>query len=331
MTKDRQIGCDDKAELERQAVAWLTRVTDDDATHEDRSALRRWQAKSPDHAAAFVEASRLWQAMPAAIESLVRAGDVSVPVAVDRRRSSVSRRAFTGGLASATAAGVGYLMVRPPLDLWPSLSELAADYRTNTGQQQRITIGAAVSVDMNTQTSIALRQDTSEIDRFELVSGEAIIGTAAGSAKSVQVIAADGSTTARVADFAVRRTATTACVTCLTGTVLVEHRDLSTTLQARQQVSYGEGRISSATLIDPADVISWREGYLMFRKEPLAHVIEEVNRYRPGRIVLLDPALGHGLVTARFKLDRLEDVVVQIREVFGAPVRSLPGGLVLVG
>jgi transmembrane sensor len=69
----------------------------------------------------------------------------------------------------------------------------------------------------------------------------------------------------------------------------------------------------------------------MFRKEPLVNVIAEINRYWPGRIVLLDTKLGQSLVTARFKLDRLNDVLVQVREVFGAPVRTLPGGVVLIG
>jgi transmembrane sensor len=163
------------------------------------------------------------------------------------------------------------------------------------------------------------------------VSGEAIIGTAAGSAKPVQVIAADGSTTADAANFDVRCDAARTIVTCLSGSVQVEHRDHSTMLQEKQQVSYGGGGMSSVNPVDPAVVTSWRDGYLMFRKEPLANVIQEVNRYRPGRIVLIDRELGRGLVTARFKLDRLDDVVAQVREVFGARVRTLPGGIVLIG
>ncbi|MFG3757292.1 hypothetical protein ACGE32_33645, partial [Klebsiella pneumoniae] len=94
---------------------------------------------------------------------------------------------------------------------------------------------------------------------------------------------------------------------------------------------YRRGGLGAVTAVDPTVVTAWRSGYLMFRKEPLDRVIAEVNRYRPGRIVLLDATLGRGLVTARFKLDRLDDVMIQVHEVFGARVRNLPGGVVLIG
>jgi transmembrane sensor len=329
MMADHPSGRDDNAALEREAIAWLTRVTDEAATQRDHEALRRWQARSDQHARAFAKASRIWQAMPSAIERLVQAGDVLPGTTSSRAVHAVSRRALVGGLATAAAAG--FLVVRPPLDLWPSFFELVADYRTGTGQQRRFTIAAAASVEMNTKTSIALRPTTADTECLELVSGEAIIGTAAGAAKPIQVIAADGLTTADAADFDVRCNGARTIVTCISGSVRVEHRDLSVTLRQKQQVSYGAGGMSSVTAVDPAVVTSWRDGFLMFRKEPLVNVIDEVNRYRPGRIVLLDRDLGQGLVTARFKLDRLDDVVAQVREVFGAKVRTLPGGIVLIG
>jgi transmembrane sensor len=321
-------GADEDDALEREAIAWLTRVTDDEATSEDHAGLQRWQAQSPAHAAAFAKASKLWQAMPGAIETIVRTGKVTVPVMLGRDRPLVPRRAVAIGFAAASAAAAGYLLVRPPLELWPSFAELRADYRTGTGEQRKITIAAAIAVDMNTRTSIALRPHASDLDRFELLSGEAIVGA---SVRPVQVIAADGMTTMAAAKVDIRRNDTTTCVTCLAGAVEVGHRGHTARLQDNQQVVYGVDGFGNVTVVDPLTVTSWQEGYLMFRKEPLASVIAEVNRYRPGRIVLLDSNLGRGLVTARFRLDRLDDVIVQIREVFGASIRTLPGGLVLVG
>ena len=82
--------------------------------------------------------------------------------------------------------------------------------------------------------------------------------------------------------------------------------------------------------VDPAIVAAWRDGELLFQNEPLARVIEEVNRYRPGRIILVNEALGQRRFTAQFKLDRLEVVITQLKATFGARVVSLPGGVVLV-
>jgi transmembrane sensor len=331
MTADREAEHDSAAALEREAIVWLTRVTDEAATSMDRAALLRWQAQSHAHAAAYAKVSKLWQAMPSAIETVVRDGSVSVPVKLAGSARAVGRRAILGGFATASAAAAGYVIIRPPLNLWPSVAQLTADYRTGTGQQRQITIVTAVQVEMNTQTSIVLRPGTPEIDRFELISGEAVVGVSARAAKPVQVVAAGGRTTADGADFDIRCDAGAVSVICLAGTVHVQHHGQSATLQQRQQVSYNARGFGPVALVDPVSATAWRDGYLMFRNEPLALVVTEVNRYRPGRIILLDAELGRGEVTARFRLDRLDDVIAQVHDVFGAAVRTLPGGLVLLG
>jgi ferric-dicitrate binding protein FerR (iron transport regulator) len=44
---------------------------------------------------------------------------------------------------------------------------------------------------------------------------------------------------------------------------------------------------------------------LVFHDAPLARVIDEINRYRPGVLVLLNPSLGRRKVQARFTLAQL--------------------------
>ena len=60
-------------------------------------------------------------------------------------------------------------------------------------------------------------------------------------------------------------------------------------------------------------------------------MIEEVNRYRFGKIVMLDNKLGQRRIVANFRLDRIEDVVDFVADVVQVPVRRLPGGIVLLG
>jgi transmembrane sensor len=327
---DRSPEQEDRAALEREAIGWLVRITDEGATAADRAGLREWQAARPEHAQAFAKASKLWHAMPSAVAMAVKSGDLSLPVTVDRGAGFVSRRGVIAGFATAAAAALGYAVIDPPLGLWPSLSELTADYHTATGEQRTIAISSAVSVEMNTRTSIVLRPADEAFHRFELIAGEAIVDASAAAGRPAQVIAGGGLTTAS-ANFDIRCDAATTAVTCLGGVVQVQHGNHAVTLEPQQRVSYGGGDMTPVTNVDLAVVTAWRDGYLMFRKEPLADVIAEINRYRPGRIVLLDSKLGQGLVTARFKLDRLDDVIAQIREVFGVTARILPGGLVLVG
>jgi transmembrane sensor len=58
-------------------------------------------------------------------------------------------------------------------------------------------------------------------------------------------------------------------------------------------------------------------------------VVDEVNRYRPGRIILANDALGDRLVSGVFHLERIDGVIDQIKQL-GASVTVLPGHVILV-
>ena len=69
------------------------------------------------------------------------------------------RRAFLGTTLGGTAAAAIAAVVAPPFGLWRSFDEWDADYRTDTGGRRQFGLDRQVQVDMNTQTSIALRPD----------------------------------------------------------------------------------------------------------------------------------------------------------------------------
>jgi transmembrane sensor len=209
---------------------------------------------------------------------------------------------------------------------------MASDYRTGIGQQQQIILENNVSVTLNTRTSIALLSPEMDgSDRIELISGEAAIKTTPGSVKPFVVVAAQVRTIATKARFNVRHSGATVCVTCLEGDLRVEHRGQASTLFARHQVLYSAGSLGATGDVDPELVTAWERGLLVFRNDPLSRVIEEVNRYRPGKIVLMSEALGRRPVLATFRIDRIDEVVPRLQSVFGVPIKALPGGIVLVG
>ena len=82
--------------------------------------------------------------------------------------------------------------------------------------------------------------------------------------------------------------------------------------------------------MDAANVIAWRNKMLVFNDATLASVIDEINRYRPGMLVLLNAELGQRKVQARFSLDQLAGVALLIRDAYGAKCTELPGGVVLL-
>ena len=83
--------------------------------------------------------------------------------------------------------------------------------------------------------------------------------------------------------------------------------------------------------VDAAVATAWRSGVLVFRDTPLADVVGEINRYRAGRVVVIDSHLAQSRLSGRFRIDRLSEVFAQIQEVLGARVTQLPGGIVVVG
>ncbi len=317
--------------LKRQAMEWLTHLSSGQVTQSDAEALKRWCGESPAHAEAFAEANLLWGVLGPATRN-VAARSKAHDGRAARLPASIGRRAFLGGSAvAASAAAAAVLVARPPLGLWPSFSELTAEYRTATGEQRRLATSGGAAVEMNTQTSLNVAQAAGGVDRIELIAGETVVTAGGISPGQVVVIAADGRTNASDARFDVRIDGGYVCVTCLDGSVDVVHRGPAATVRAKQQVTYNESGLGQVIAVDPNVVTSWRAGVLIFRGEPLSRAVEEINRYRPGRIVLVDPLLARRRIDASFRLDHIEEIVPQIERVYGARVRNLPGGLVLLG
>ena len=106
-------------------------------------------------------------------------------------------------------------------------------------------------------------------------------------------------------------------------------RSRAIALEPGQQVAYSPEVLEEPAEIDPAVVVAWQQGLLIFKDEPLAAVIEEVNRYRLGKIILTKRELESLRVNGVFHLDRLDGVIAQVRSL-GAEVTTLPGGFVLL-
>jgi transmembrane sensor len=308
-----------------EALDWVIRLKTAAPTRADLEASQRWRAQSPTHEAAFNRAVRLFRNAAVAVRELADE-QRSAAVAAPAPRSFV-RRALLGGAIAATAA---YAMARPPLGLWPSIEELSADYRTAKGEHRSVTVAPNVVLELNTQTSVALRSEADQT-RIELISGEALVTARVRSSQPlVVVLAAGGSMTALQADFNARCLDGLVSVTCLDGTVTVEQDGQAVQLHETEQVAYSGAGIQASVPVDAALVASWRVGLLIFRDRPLAGVVDEVNRYRPGKIVITNPELGRRLVNGTFQLDRLANFVTQVEQLFGARVTALPGGVVLL-
>jgi len=291
--------------VHEQARDWLLLLTSGRATVADVKALQAWVAQSPAHAQAFEQAKLLWRQLGAATEQ-------SAP------HRQFGRRAFLGGVIAATAAVV---MVR--VGVPGGFAGLRADYRTEVGEQRQVLLSQGVSLELNTQTRI------SRVGQgIELLEGE--VEVLAQLAQPLKVQAGEGWVTAAQARFNVRNTDRNVCVTCIEGSLTVDVSGRSVRLDSGRQLTYGAGGVGEPIGVDAQAVVAWREQVLVFNNATLATVVDEINRYRPGMLVLLNKELGQRRVQARFSLQQLAGVALLIRDAYGAKCTELPGGVVLL-
>lgn len=328
--------------IERQALAWMGRVASGRMTQDDGAALRRWCQADPAHRAALAAARRRWELLRVAGERVAaQPAPASPPARVQDVQGArgaggfaPGRRAVLGGALGFTAAAAAAAMVHPPLGLWPSIDELRADHRTGIGERRSVVLTDDVSVELNTRTSIAMRGGATALAcAIELIAGEAAIDMR-GTRQRITVDADAGRATAQGARFALRRSAGSVCVSCLEGRLEVTHPAGSAVLGPRQQLVYDErslGAVTGVSVTELARRVAWREGYLRFVDTPLGEVIDEINRYRPGKVVLLDRQLAARKMTGRFQIAALDLAIAQLKHSLALDVRTLPGGVVLLG
>jgi len=304
--------------IQKEAQAWVVRLASGQVSERDAQVFRHWCARSRKHANAFAEARAVWGAMAPAARAVKRA----------QRPVNTARRAWLGG---AVAASLGLLVLRPPTDLWPAVAGLAADYATGTGEQRAVALDGGVLVQMNTQTRLDAAPLQDGAAALVLLAGEAEFQAGLRGAARVRVQAGDGTVSAGSARFNIRLFGQEVCVTCLAGRLRVAQAGNDAELAAGQQLRYRPEHFGIARAVAKSDVSAWRQRLLVFKQSTLAEVVDEVNRYRPGKLILNGEALKLTRVQASFSLDRLDDVIALIQDAYGARVTRLPGGIVLFG
>ncbi len=321
--------------LRREAQRWLLHLKSDMVTTKDARAFEQWCAQSRAHVEAFAQTRRLWENLGPAAQAVASseaaqiATSVTAISAVPRMQPRrMTRRAFLGGAVAASAA---LLLVRPPLQLWPSLSDMSADYRTGTGEQRQVELSPGLIVEMNTQTTMNLRKAAGHAVGLDLISGEINIETSGAAQSQFTVYAGGGRVqVSGQTQCNIRCTGSQVQVTGLDGVTTLEYGGKRASLMAAQRVDYGRGGMDALSHADTDLTMAWRRRVLIFDGQPLSDVIEEINRYRPGKLILANDRLAARKVQARFSLNQLGDVAALIHDAYGASVIELPGGIVVL-
>jgi transmembrane sensor len=324
---------DEQECLESEAVTWVVRLTSGEATEGDAHAMAVWRRQSPAHEDAFQKTLLLWRGMEGLRQDLVGEEHLfpeSVRLHPTRRAAgirsthSVGLPAWTtwGAVAAALAAFAIMLTLQSGL-----VTRLQADYRTGTGEQATTTLEDGSVLQLNTQAAVAVHY-TDTTRRVDLLDGEAVFRVMKDAARPFLVQAQNGQVRAVGTEFLVKKTTDGTLVTVLEGVVEVhttqdgQASGASVRVEAGQHVRYGPTfGVGPVERADLRLATAWQRGKLIFESAPLGTVIEEINRYRPGRIVLLSSGLSGHPVSGVFDLDRLDSAVATIEHTL--PVKSV--------
>lgn len=317
--------------LQAQAQAWVRKLSSGQARARDARALQKWCTTSDAHAEAFRKAHRQWRELrPAAALSGGNDPELArLRAGLPLSSAGMSRRLFVGGAVAASAAAIGVTLVNPPLDLWPSVRAWQADFSTEVGEQRSLALAPSVTVDMNTRSRIGVRTVEGLLQGIDLFDGEVSVD-AVGTLQPFAVVAEHGRVWTTDGRFEVRRLAQGICVTCLQGVVQVAVGGREIVLRASQQVRYEAQSLGPVVQVDAAALSTWREGILSFKNVALTEVVAEINRYRPGRVLLLARSLGDRPVSGRFRIGELDKAIAQIQRLFRLEMTALPGAVVLL-
>ncbi|WP_341327908.1 FecR family protein [Methylotuvimicrobium sp. KM2] len=326
---------DNNETLEDEALVWLARMTSGEFGLAQERELERWLAQGENRRRALAEALELWQALGRLQDSALvaryldnngKAGadskshptlkaDPKQPKPAGKKR--ISRWAPLA-VAACLILLIGWLNPYAGIQPW------LADYRTAIGARQTVQLADGSRIYLNSGSALNTRY-TPEARRVELISGEAEFVVGKNPGRPFIVTAGGHEIKALGTEFIVRKRSREVSVTVIESAVQVAQPDYPTidavVLHPGEQVRAAVGQQPGAAVqVKIEKVRAWRDNRLIFESEPLDKVIEEINRYRPGRVILADKTLAAHRVSGVFDIDRIDRILAVISQTL--PVKS---------
>lgn len=314
-------------EILEEARQWFVLLRDGAAGEADRARFVAWLHRGAAQRAAWERTERLWSRLDLAVPALRQRETTNA-----RRRDGAAlpapaadRRLWLRAAAAAALAAVvggGYLARQPAL---------FADHHTTVAERRSVSLPDGSLVELGGDSAISLDFDAVR-RRVVLHRGEAFFEVVAESTRPFIVAAGAGETEALGTAFDVKRQERAVVVAVTEHAVSVALPGESVvTVEAGQQVRYGDRRLGDVEPADLAAVEAWRQDRLLFRETPLSRVVADLGRYRKGRIVISDQEIAATPVSGLFhtaetdaaletiaatlpvRLTRITDLLVLIR------------------
>lgn len=329
-----------------EAMDWLLRLREAPDDPDLRREVEAWVAAAPDHRRAWEQARKAWQMMGEVLPATAgvwESGAVPIqeaaakpapgpapgPAAARSGKSASGRTSPRGGrrrwavaaIAAAAAACLA-LVFAPSFFL-----RLQADHVSATAEVRVITLEDGSVVHLAPESAIDLRF-TTDRRTVALLAGDAFFDVVTDSERPFVVAA--GELEARVIGtaFGVELSGGSISVEVASGTVGVTMQGAGPPVDER----LGLGRTlrfdrATQTAIlghrPPGDVAAWRQGTLLVVDASIAEVVETLDRYHAGWIVIADDRLAARRVNGLYDLSNPDGALRALVQPAGGQVHEI--------
>lgn len=284
-------------QVQEQAIDWLLQLqaAPDDKTLMEACAL--WRASDTRHERAFAKAARVFSD-----SRFLLLNDTDFAKNAARKPNYPIAAALSSMLLFAALTG-GFIAFDGPM-------RLRADVISTSSEMPVIKLSDGSTVQLNAGSAVAF-DITNDGRQVQLLRGEAYFIVAPDPQRPFRVKAANGEVTALGTQFDVKLKDSGADIVVIEHAVQVQtsaslsaFSPLDTLrLDEGQSVSYDiRNGIGQVAIIDPELAASWRSGRLVFEDQPLEHVIEDIARHLPGKVMITSSSLAERRITGSFDL-----------------------------
>lgn len=321
--------------IREQAAEWAVLLDAGCLSPGQAQALAEWRDSDPRHARALAFAVATWSDLGRLghLDEVPAAGPIAAALAVPPRPVAGRRRRSPLRWVASSAAVLllaVFLVDRGPALWW----NMTADYVAGRGEIRQVTLPDGSRVDLDSDSAISLAYSESE-RRVKLLAGDAVFDAAPVGGQETRpfvVEYAGASTRALGTRFIVGKEGQGGWVGMLEHSTRVSLQEPPSSGMAERVLEEGQSlRYDSQHGIrlwpeqDARRASAWQRGLLVFEREPLDKVVEQINRYRDGRVVITDSALARREVSGMFRLDNLDQSLVMLTDELKARRVDVPG------
>jgi transmembrane sensor len=315
---------------EQAAFAWLCLLHDQPSSG-DQLTFSHWLQADPAHAEAYAQAQVLWELSESPARTLADEDAFALQGYLNAMNPSRrhSMRRWSGTLAMAACLllmiglGAGWQPAR-----W--IDDLGADYVSAPGEIRTVTLADQSQVTLDADSAISV--DFSRGERHVQLRRGAGFFSVTHTGDPFVVDAEQGQAKVLGTQFEVRLQPQGAQVTVLSGRVGVTAKKYAEPqiLTAGQQLAYGDGAAEKLHAVDSEAQLAWRQGWLNYYKATLAEVVQDLGRYYPGRIVLLNDELAARRISGSFPSKDPQAVLSSLQGVLGFEQHNVMGRLIIL-